>query len=329
MICENYREFRQWAMIFPNWSATMKNKAYIVFGFLALAWGMTFLFNKSASTLITPTQIAAVRVFMGFLPVFAAALIGRKLKWRHLRFAHHFIVMSVLAGSLYYFSFAKGIQLLPSSLAGMLSGAIPMISFITAAAFLRDEPVNRLSLVGLGFGFIGVAMIARPWDASVSANDLAGVGYIGLGSLCVGLSFVYARRFLSPLGISPLALCTYQLGIAALTLLVTTDFDGASAIFDNGWIALGLFFGLGLFGTGFAYLCYYFVVENLGAVKAASVTYIPPIIAVLTGSLILGESVQLLDLIALVAILTGVVVMQSGRTPPLQRCLANLPSQQS
>lgn len=306
-------------MIFANWSATMKNNSYIVFGFLALVWGMTFLFNKSASTLISPTQIASVRVFMGFLPVFAVALIGRKLKWRHLRFAHHFIAMSVLAGSLYYFSFAKGIQLLPSSLAGMLSGAIPMISFVTATVFLRDEPINRRSVIGLLFGFVGVAMIARPWDANISASHLAGFGYIGLGSLCVGLSFVYARRFLSPLGISPLALCTYQLGIATVTLLATTDFAGATAIFDNGWIALGLFIGLGLFGTGIAYLCYYHVVEKLGAVKAASATYIPPIIAVLTGSLILGESVRLLDLIAMIAILTGVVVMQSGRTPPQQR----------
>lgn len=316
-------------MIFPNRSATMKNKAYIVFGFLALTWGMTFLFNKSASTLITPTQIAAVRVFIGFLPVFAVALIDRKLKWRHLRFTHHFIVMSVLAGSLYYFSFAKGIQLLPSSLAGMLSGAIPMVSFVTAAIFLRDEPINRRSLTGLLFGFAGVAIIARPWDTGVSASDLVGVGYIGLGSLCVGMSFVYARRFISPLGISPLALCTYQLGIAALTLLVTTDFDGASAIFDNGWIALGLFLGLGLCGTGIAYLCYYFVVENLGAVKAASVTYIPPIIAVLTGSLILDESVRLINLVAMTAILTGVVVMQSGRTPAAPHQLTAAPSRQT
>ncbi|WP_254870264.1 DMT family transporter [Thalassospira sp. HF15] len=306
----------------------MKNKSYIVFGLLALLWGLTFLFNKGASTLISPMQIASVRVFMGFLPVFAAALIGRKLKWQHLRYAHHFIAMSILAGSLYYFSFAKGIQLLPSSLAGMLSGAIPMISFVTAAVFLRNEPINRRSVLGLCVGFAGIAMIARPWDASISTNDLAGFGFIGLGSLCVGLSFVYARRFISPLGISPLALCTYQLGIAAVTFLFIADFDGALAIFDNGWIALGLFFGLGLFGTGIAYLCYYLVVENLGAVKAASVTYIPPIIAVLTGSLILGENVQLQELIAMAAILTGVIVMQSGRTPAMQNQLTAAPSRQ-
>lgn len=314
---------------FPIWCVTMKNKAYIIFGLLALAWGMTFLFNKSASTLINPTQIASVRVFMGFLPVFAVALIGRKLKWQHLRYAHHFIAMSVLAGSLYYYCFAKGIQLLPSSLAGMLSGAIPMISFVSAAVFLRNEPINLRSVLGLCVGFTGVAMIARPWDASIPSNDLAGFGFVGLGSLCVGLSFVYARRFISPLGISPLALCTYQLGIAAVTFLLIGDFDGALAIFDDGWIALGLFFGLGLFGTGVAYLCYYFVVETLGAVKAASVTYIPPIIAVLTGSLILGESIRLLDMVAMAAILTGVVVMQSGRTPLMQRPLTNVPSQQS
>ncbi|MCC9620150.1 DMT family transporter [Thalassospira sp. MA62] len=291
----------------------MKNNVYLVFGLMVLAWGLTFLFNKSASTLIDPTQIALVRVVMGFLPVGIAAIIGRKLKMRHLRFTHHFIVMSVLAGSVYYFSFAKGIQLLPSSLAGMLSGAIPMISFVTAALFLRSEPVNRRTVFGLLIGFAGVAMIARPWDTSISSTYLAGFGYVGLGSLCVGLSFVYAKRFISPLGISPMALCSYQLGLASIALLVTTDMTGIGAIFDNWAIAVGLFFGLGLLGTGIAYLCYYFVVEKLGAVKAASATYIPPVIAVLTGSLILGETVHAIDLVAMAVIMTGVIVMQSGR----------------
>lgn len=293
----------------------MKKNPYIVFGFLAFVWGMTFLFNKAASTLITPTQIVMVRVVMGFLPVLLVAIWRRKLALWHLRHLHHFVVMSLLAASVYYYAFATGISLLPASLAGMLSGAIPMFSFVAAAIFLRNEPINLRSVGGLLFGFAGVALIARPWDASVSAQDFAGIGYIALGSLCVGLSFVYARRFLSPLGISPIALCTYQLGLASVTLLFTCDMNGAGAIFTNWKIATGLFIGLGLFGTGIAYMCYYFVVEHLGAVKAASSTYIPPVIAILSGCLFLGETVTTLQLLATGAILAGVVIMQSGRSP--------------
>ncbi|WP_339861222.1 DMT family transporter [Thalassospira alkalitolerans] len=293
----------------------MKNNAYIVFCLLALAWGLTFLFNKTASTLISPMQIVMVRVIMGFLPVLVFAIARKSLHWQHLRYLHHFVIMSLLAATVYYFAFAKGISLLPSSVAGMLSGAIPMFSFIAAAIFLRSEPVNMRSVTGLLFGFAGVLVIAKPWNTGVSGIDLNGVLYVAIGSGCVGLSFVYVRKFLSPLGISPIALCTYQLGLASATLLVITDFNGIGAIFTDWKIATGLFAGLGLLGTGFAFMCYYYLIGKLGAVKTAGVTYIPPVIGLLTGSLILGESVSAIDILATAMILSGVFIIQSGRTP--------------
>ncbi|WP_336080376.1 DMT family transporter [Thalassospira sp. CH_XMU1448-2] len=294
----------------------MKKNGYIVFGFLALVWGLTYLFNKTASHYITPTQIVMIRVSMGFLPLFLIALLHGKLKWSHLRHIHHFVVMSLLAASVYYYAFAKGIAILPSSIASILAGAIPFFTFIAALLFLKGEPINLRSVGGLLLGFTGIVTIARPWEGVGGGIDLAGVVYIALGSACVGLSFVYARKFISPLGISPIALCTYQLGFASATMLVVGDFDGIDAIFVNPLATAGLFIGLGLFGTGIAYVCYYYVVEKLGAVKAASSTYIPPVIGLATGTLILGETVTLTDLFATSVILVGVIIMQSGRTPP-------------
>ena len=89
-----------------------------------------------------------------------------------------------------------------------------------------------------------------------------------------------------------------------------------NAIFTNWKIATGLFIGLGMFGTGIAYMCYYFLIGKLGAVKTAGVTYIPPVIGLLTGSLILGEPVSATDIVATAMILSGVFIIQSGRTPP-------------
>ena len=51
-----------------------------------------------------------------------------------------------------------------------------------------------------------------------------------IGSASVGLSFVYARKFLSGLSIASAALTTYQIGIALLTLAVITDFDDITTI---------------------------------------------------------------------------------------------------
>ncbi|MBN7797128.1 DMT family transporter [Parahaliea mediterranea] len=293
--------------------------AYAIYALLGLVWGATYIFNKIASQWLPPMHIVLVRVVMGFLPVLLFALSLRALRWWHLRHLHHFAVMSLLAATLYYYAFAAGVERLPSSVAGMLSGSIPLFSFLGAALFLRGEPIRPRSVLGLACGFAGVMVIARPWSADIAAPDTAGMLFILAGSASVGLSFVYARRFLSPLGIAPIALCTYQLGLASALLLALCDIRQVSAIFADWRAASGLFLGAGLFGTGIAYTCYYYLVERLGAIRAASVTYIPPVVALVIGATFAGESLAAIDIVAAAIILLGVFVMQSSGTAPLRR----------
>lgn len=95
------------------------------------------------------------------------------------------------------------------------------------------------------------------------------------GSASVGLSFVSARRFISGLAIAPAALTTYQMVLALVTLRVVTDLDGVTAIAGDLRAFVALVIGLGLLGTGVAYILYYFIVDRLGAITASSASYIP------------------------------------------------------
>ena len=283
--------------------------AYIAFSLLGLIWGSNFIFVKWAAVFIAPEQIVLLRITFGFIPLVVFALATRSLHWRDLRHLHHFTVMALLATAIYYFAFAKGTVLLLSSVAGMLSGAIPLFTFATAWLFLRNEPINLRSVCGTLLGFAGVLLIARPWSGSGQVS-LPGVLWMIAGSLSVGCSFVYARRFISPLGLSPLALTTYQIGLALLLLLATVDRHGITAIFADSRATLGLVLGLGLFGTGLAYILYYVLVARLGAIAASGVTYVPPLVALLIGFFSVGEPVRLLDVGAMVAILGGVALLQ-------------------
>ncbi|WP_414448855.1 DMT family transporter [Burkholderia sp. 22PA0099] len=289
------------------------NPAYLAFVALGLIWGTNFLFMKWASVDISTMQIVFLRTLFGFLPILVAALIRGDLKWRHLRHAHHFLVMSLLATVIYYYAFAKGAALLPSSVAGMLSGAIPVFAFIAAWALLRQERPTARMLIGIACGFAGVLMIAQPWRAHGAGVNLAGVAYMVAGSFSVGCSFVYARRYLSGLDLSPLALSTWQIGFALAVLSGVTDFHGISAIEHDTRAALGLVLGLGLTGTGVAYILYYFIVGRLGAVAASGVTYIPPVVALVLGVSIGHETAQVLDLAAMVGIFAGVYLLQRGK----------------
>jgi drug/metabolite transporter (DMT)-like permease len=142
--------------------------------------------------------------------------------------------------------------------------------------------------------------------------DVDGVLYMLLGSASVGLSFVYAKRFLSDQAVAPAALVTYQMGLALITLALVTDFDGITDISDDPKALAALVLGLGLLGTGVAYIFYYFIVERLGAITASSATYIPPVVALAIGVLLVGEPIDALDGLAILLILIGVMVLRLG-----------------
>ena len=98
-----------------------------------------------------------------------------------------------------------------------------------------------------------------------------------------------------------------------MALLATTDQHGIMQVFADRRATLGLVLGLGLCGTGLADILYYIIVDRLGATAASGVTYVPPVVALMIGVLSVGELVNLLDVAAMLAILAGVGLLQSGR----------------
>lgn len=294
----------------------MNSKTAAAFAFLGIIWGTNFIFMHQASEWISPVQIVFLRVLCGFVPIAVMAWMQKAVRREHLRYTGHFLVMALLATVIYYWAFASGTSLLLSGVSGVLSGAIPLFSFIVAAIFLRQEKITVMRLCGLMLGFAGVILIAKPWQISGESISLAGVGYMILGSLSVGISFVYAKKFLADKQIAPLALTTYQIGLALLLLACITPFTGITAIAQDSTASLGLIIGLGLLGTGVAYLTYYYLILNLGAVVASSVTYIPPVVALLVGFLAANEQLGVTEILSMVLIMSGVFLLQRPSRRP-------------
>lgn len=294
----------------------MNSKTAAAFAFLGIIWGTNFIFMRQASEWISPVQIVFLRVLCGFVPIAVMAWMQKAVRREHLKYTGHFLVMALLATVIYYWAFASGTSLLLSGVSGVLSGAIPLFSFIVAAIFLRQEKITVMRLCGLMLGFAGVILIAKPWQVSGESISLAGVGYMILGSLSVGISFVYAKKFLADKQIAPLALTTYQIGLALVILACITPFTGITAIAQDSTASLGLIIGLGLLGTGVAYLTYYYLILNLGAVVASSVTYIPPVVALIVGFLAANEQLGMTEILSMVLIMSGVFLLQRPSRRP-------------
>jgi drug/metabolite transporter (DMT)-like permease len=292
--------------------------ARIAFVLLGLFWGSNFIFMKLASTAITPMQIAFVRVLFGFIPLALVAWRRKAIAVSQIRHLHHFVVMGFIATAFYYFAITKGTALLPSGLAAVLGNAATLFTAIFSALFLRSEKLNATMTFGVVLGFLGITLIARPWEGADASIDLSGVFWLLTSSFVLGLSYVYVRIFLTPLSLPPLTLATWQMGLAVVVLAAVTDFSGVTRIFDDPWAAAGLIVGGGFLGTGVSFFLYYYLLDKLGAVASSGATYMAPAVALLIGWAV-GEKFGWLEWAAFMLIVLSVVTLHLGRQRVLRR----------
>ena len=102
--------------------------------------------------------------------------------------------------------------------------------------------------------------------------------------LSLGASFVSARRVLSLLQLPPLALATWQTGLAGLTLLVLTNLNSISAMSADPSALWGADHRSGDSGNRRGVPDLRRPDQKLGAVGASGTSYIAPVVAVIIGA---------------------------------------------
>ncbi|UXM95133.1 DMT family transporter [Bartonella sp. HY329] len=287
----------------------MNKTALLSFIFLGFIWGTNFVFIKWAYPYFGAAQITLLCVIFGFIPVFFYALYKKALHVSQLRYCHHFIIMALLVMVIYYFAYAEGAIRLPVSTAGLLSGTAPLFTFLCALLFLKEQKITWLNAFAIFIGFCGIALLGNPFAQSDSF-DMIGIGYMIIASLSLGVSFVYAQKFLMPLNIPIIASTTYQLGFAIIILLPFIPLNNIAPIFNDPKAWIGLIIGLGLLSTGVAYVAYYYIVEKSGAIFASSIVYVPPIVALALDIFAYHHNVGLNSYLAIILVLAAVALLE-------------------
>jgi drug/metabolite transporter (DMT)-like permease len=112
-----------------------------------------------------------------------------------------------------------------------------------------------------------------------------------------------------PLKIQTESLMAMQVTLAALTLLPFYLFDGiAEDEYRLGPVSAMIV--LGVFGSGFAYLWNYKVMQLAGSAIASSVTYMTPLVAIIVGIIFLNESITWNEPLGALIVLLGAAIAQ-------------------
>jgi drug/metabolite transporter (DMT)-like permease len=278
---------------------------------LAAIWGCSFLFIEVGIRELHPTYVTLGRVVTGALTLLVILAIRRDPLPRSPRLWVHLSLLGAVGVALPFTLFGYGEQRIPSLLAGIWNGTTPLVVLPIAVLVFRTERFTVHRLAGLVLGFVGVLVVLGVWQG-VGGGELSGQLMCLGAAACYGVAIPYQKRFITDAKESGPALSAGMLIAATAWLLVVAPIVAGAppAPTDLSLEVVVSVVALGALGTGLAFVIHMHNIRLIGASRAATVTYLVPVFAVIVGISVLGETIEWYQPLGALIVLAGVAVSQ-------------------
>jgi drug/metabolite transporter (DMT)-like permease len=281
---------------------------WILFVLLGFFWGSSYLFIKiGVDAGLQPFTLVALRLLIGLALLAVVVAVAREALPREPRMYGHLAVLGLFSVALPFALITWAEQSVDSSLAAVLTGAVPLFVIPFAALVLPTERITLNALLGIAIGLVGVAVVVGFDPASLAGTGLvAQLALIGAAA-SYALGGVYARRNVH--GLRPMIPALFQVAIALVltgipALLLESPWQrglAPEAIFAVVW--------LGLLGSGAAYLVFFRLLRSWGATRTSMVAYLLPIWGLVLGALVLQEPIDLRLLLGTALVIGGIALV--------------------
>jgi drug/metabolite transporter (DMT)-like permease len=193
-----------------------------------------------------------------------------------------------------------------SAAAAVIVSLSPVLTTAFARAFLPEERLTVLGLVGMVLGLLGVAVLSRPDPANLVGSRFEAMVFGAALSFAFGS--VITQRVETELPIETMEAWS-MLGGAALMHLLSAGLgesvDGAPPPAEAA--ALGY---LAVVASAAGFLIYFDLLDRLGPIEINLVSYVAPVFAALAGFLVLGEVIDLPTVAGFLVIVVGFVLIK-------------------
>lgn len=200
-----------------------------------------------------------------------------------------------------------GAQQIPSGVTSVVFGTNPLFTGLLAALWLGERRLGARSLVGLLVAFVGLAVVFGG-RAKLGPMAGAGIAAVLLSSAMQAASGIWVMRFRD--GVDALAITTGSLSVALPFYLLTWwAFDGhwPARIPDHTAAAIVY---LAAVGSVIGFVLYFYALIRIGPARVSLVTLVTPVLALLLGQALDGETPLLQVWIGSALILAGLALHQ-------------------
>ena len=169
----------------------------------------------------------------------------------------------------------------------------PVIVTIACPLLFREK-LTKKQLICFVMSTTGLILITVTGNMSAGGRDLIGIGF-GLGAAVLYATVVLLNKFIKNVaGIHRTFLQFLSAILVLVPYVALTSGVTLGAINATGWICLLV---VGLIHSGIAYCLYFSSLTDLPGQKAAILSYIDPLVAVVISVTVLGEALRPLQIL--------------------------------
>lgn len=257
-----------------------------------LIWGTIGLFVRGID--LSSIEIAFFRALLGSSFLICISLVRRdKFDWPILR--KNLLILSIagLALGMNWIALFQGMKYTTISNA-ILSYYFAPVFIVIFSLILFKEKLSIKNVICLSGAVLGLFLVMKAGDTELAAgmNHMKGIIYGLIGALLYAF-VVILNKYIRDLSAFQSTLT--QLLIAALVLMPIVVFKNPidlGAIEGRTWILILI---IGIVHTGIAYLLYFSSINNIRSQSVAILSYLDPIVAILTSFIFLQESMNLIQ----------------------------------
>ncbi len=275
----------------------------------AVMWSSAFTSARIIVAAAPPLTSLGLRfVISGLLGVLIARALGQSWRltpaqWRGT------IIFGLCQNALYLGLNFVAMQSIEAGLAAIIASTMPLLVGL-AGWIIFGERIGRMGQAGLVAGFAGVTIIM--WARIGGGVDLHGVGLCVVGVIALTFATLAVRGATS--GGNFLMVVGLQMLIGGLVVGVVAA-AVETVVIDWSWKLVAAFVYTTLVPGLAATVTWVWLVNRIGATKAATFHFLNPFLGVAIAALILGETLSVQDLVGVAVIMGGILAVQLSRQP--------------
>jgi drug/metabolite transporter (DMT)-like permease len=286
-----------------------RSVVYSLYGLLVLIWSSTWVAIKIGLEDSPPLLGAGVRFALAGLVLLAVAAVqGRRLRT-------DWMLATVLAVAPFAFAYGLvywGEQYVPSGLAAVLFGILPLYTALLGSVLLHDEPLRAALLVGVMIGIGGLAL-AFLESVELGSADRAALGATALALAPLGAAVGSIAQKRRAAELDAVVLNGWAMLLGGVLLFA------ASAVSESwgefAWTAesVGSIAYLAVFGSAIAFVTLTVLLREISALATSFLAMLLPFGALIFGALLYDESITPRAVGGAVLVAAGLAIAQWSR----------------